>query len=240
MRGYTFAMSLLLVLVASAGAAPTAQNSSDLAARDKAWEAAFNAGDLAKVASSYTDDARLLPPNAPIAQGKAAIQAEFGQMSAAGLRITLNPIEAMVAGDLGYSVGAYEITDAGASVIDRGKYMEILRNVGGEWKVSNDTWNSDMPMAASGNMVIVHKVKDDARWFAAWDKEHGRREVFAQHGAPSVTIFASPDHPNVHALLIDVTDMGAFQAWITSPEAAVAKAEDGVLDEGFTVFTPRK
>ena len=66
------------------------------------------------------------------------------------------------------------------------------------------------------------------------------REVFAQHGAPSVTIFASPDHPNVHALLIDVTDMGAFQAWITSPEAAVAKAEDGVLDEGFTVFTPRK
>ena len=71
-------------------------------------------------------------------------------------------------------------------------------------------------------------------------KEELRRRRFAQPGAPPVTIFASPDHPNVHALLIDVTDMGAFQAWITSPEAAVAKAEDGVLDEGFTVFTPRK
>jgi hypothetical protein len=97
-----------------------------------------------------------------------------------------------------------------------------------------------MPVAADGptKVIVAHRVKDSAHWLAAWQAEPGRRELFAQHGAPAVTIFASPDHPNHHALLVDVADMAAFQAWATSPESAAAKAEDGVLDEGFTIYTP--
>jgi len=99
-----------------------------------------------------------------------------------------------------------------------------------------------MPAVPAGGdrLIIVSKVKDDATWQAAWEKEHGRRELFAQHGVPSVTIFESVENPNSRALLVDVADMNAFRAWIASPEAAAAKAEDGVLDEGFMVFTPRK
>ena len=161
---------------------------------------------------------------------------------AGGLKGTLNPIESMAVGDMGHSVGSYELRDAKGAIVDRGKYIEILRKIGAEWKITNDTWNSDMPVAAAGGakVIIVSKVKDDAHWYAAWEGEHGRRELFAKHGAPSVTIFASPGNPNHNALLVDVADMGAFTAWATSPSAAAAKAEDGVLDEGFMIFTPRK
>jgi ketosteroid isomerase-like protein len=241
MRGIIFA-ALSLVVAASACAPPSARNSPELTARDKTWEEAFNAGDLEKLASIYTDDARVLGPNAEMSRGKVGVEAAFRGMIATGFKGSLKPSETMVAGDIGYSIGAYEARDAKGAVVDRGKYMETFRNVGGEWKISNDAWNSDMPAATAGpaKVIIVHKVKDDARWLAAWEGEHSRREMFAQHGAPSVTIFASGDHPNYHALLVDVADMDAFTAWLKSPDVAAAKAEDGVIDEGLTMFTPRK
>jgi uncharacterized protein (TIGR02246 family) len=237
-----FALVFSLVAAAGTGAATTAQNNADIAAQDKAWEKAFNAGDPVQLASLYTEDARLLAPNTVMARGQAAIRPALDQMVATGLKVTLNSIEAMAAGDLGYSVGVYEFRDASGAVVDRGKYIGVMRNVDGQWKLTNDTWNSDMPAAGTGlaQMIIVHKVKDDAHWLAAWDGEHGRRELFAQHGAPSVTIFGCDDLPNQHALLVEVADMDAFHAWATSPAVAAAKAEDGVIDEGFMIFTPRK
>jgi len=236
MRGLTFAALSLAVAVSAC--APAAQNSPDIAAMDQAWEAALNAGDIASLVALYTDDARVLPPNAEMSQGKAAVEAAFNEMIAAGLQATLTPVETTEAGDIGYSVGTYELKDANGVAVDCGKYVEIFRNVGGEWKISNDTWNSDMPAAGGAKMIIAHKVKDDALWLAAWEGEHGRREMFAQNGAPSVTIFSSPDNRNHHALLVDVADMDAFTAWASSPEATAAKAEDGVLDKGFMIFTP--
>ncbi len=237
MRGLTFA-TLSLVVAVSGCATPAARNSPDLAAMDEAWEAALNAGDIAKLVALYTDDARVLPPNAEMSQGKAAVEATFNEMIAAGLQGSLTSVEAMEAGDIGYSVGTYELKDANGVAVDSGKYVEAFRNVGGEWKISNDIWNSDIPATGGAKMIIAHKVKDAAHWLAAWEGEHGRREVFAQNGAPSVTIFSSPDNRNHHALLVDVADMDAFTAWASSPEAAAAKAEDGVLDKGFMIFTP--
>ena len=238
MRGLTLAV-LPLVVAVSACAPSAARNSPELSARDEAWEEAFNAGDAAKVAASYTDDARLLAPNATMSQGKAAVEAAFGEMISTGLKGSLSSIEAMVSGDIGYSVGTYELKDAGGASVDSGKYVETFRNVGGVWKISNDIWNSDRPAGGTGTkMIIAHWVKDDALWRKAWEGEHGRRELFAQHGAPGVTIFASPDDPKHHALLVDVADMDAFTAWIGSDASAAAKKEDGVLDKGLTIFTP--
>jgi len=232
-------VAVLPLAVAVCACAPSAaRNSPELSARDEAFEEAFNAGDAATVAAIYTDDARILAPNAEMSQGRAAAEAAFAQMIAAGLRLSLDSVDAMVAGDLGYSVGTYELKDAGGASVDSGKYVETFRNIGGEWQISNDIWNSDRPASSGGTKLIIsHKVKDDPRWLAAWQGEHGRREAFAQHGAPSVTIFASADHPKLHALLIDVTDMDAFTAWMASPEAATAKKEDGVIDDDLVTFT---
>ncbi|HET6362899.1 MAG TPA: DUF4440 domain-containing protein [Gemmatimonadota bacterium] len=46
-------------------------------AKDQAFAAAMVAGDVATVASQYTDDAILLPPGSPRVEGAAAIQETF-------------------------------------------------------------------------------------------------------------------------------------------------------------------
>jgi ketosteroid isomerase-like protein len=239
MRSVALLMIGVFTGVFSACAPPKAQNSPEIAAVDKAWEEAFNGGDAAKLASFYLDDARLLPPNAPMAQGRAAIEKAFQDMfGAGGIKGTLNGLETIASGDVGYSVGTYEMTDAQGAVLDRGKYIGVLRKVGNDWKFSNDTWNSDMPAAAgdSEKMIVVFKTKDDNRWKAAWT-ENKRAELFAQHGAPSVTHFSGPG-PGQHALLVTVADKNAFSTWATSPEGSASKAEDGVLDEGFMILSP--
>ncbi len=115
----------------------------------------------------------------------------------------------------------------------------MFRKVAGEWKYANDTWNSDMPAAVadSGKLVILFKVKDYDKWQAAWT-EHGRAAMFAQHGAPAVTMLSSDGNPPQHALLVTVTDKNAFTTWATSPEGIAAKNEDGVLDDGFALLAP--
>ena len=239
MKSFALLLTGLLAWVCSACAPPKAQNSPEIAAVDKAWAEAFNAGDVAKLTSYYTDDARLLPPNAPMAQGKAAIEKAFQDMlGPGGVKGTLSGLETTAAGDIGYSVGTYEFKDAQDAVVDRGKFIGVFRKVGNEWKYSNDTWNSDMPAAAgdSGKMIVVFKTKDHERWKSAWT-ENKRAEMFAQHGAPSVTLFSGPG-PDQHALLVTVSDKNAFTTFATSPEGSAAKAEDGVLDEGFMVLSP--
>jgi len=231
-------MGVLLVAVAAC-APPKAQNSAELEAVDRAWAEAFNAADAAKLASLYTDDARLLPPNGPLVQGKAAIEKTFHDMlGSGGVKGTLHGLETMAAGDIGYSTGTYEMTDAQGSVLERGKYIGVFRKVGNEWKYSNDTWNSDTPLPAgdSGKMIVVFKTKDIEKWKASW-AEHKRAELFAQHGAPSTTLFTGPG-PNQNALLVTVADKDAFSTWAGSPEATASKAEDGVLDDGFMVLSP--
>jgi ketosteroid isomerase-like protein len=240
MRSLAF-LALLLLLAATA-CTPRARSSSDLEARDTAWAKAFNAGDLDALTAIYSEDARLLAPNAAMSQGRTAIHAALAEMTSAGLKGTLKTIEATASGDIGYNIGTYEMRDPKGTVVDRGKFAETFRRVGGQWQITNDTWNSDTPVnaAAAEQMIIVHEVKDDARWFDAWNATHGRRENFARHGAPRVTIFSSPDRPKYHALLVDIADMDAFRAWSGSPEVAAARAEDGVVDEGFTMFTPQR
>jgi ketosteroid isomerase-like protein len=239
MRPVAFLLMGVLVVAVAACAPPKGQNSPEIEAVDKAWADAFNAGDATKLASFYTGDARLLPPNAPLAQGTAAIEKTFHDMlGAGGIKGTLHGLETTAAGDVGYSVGTYELTDPQGKMVDRGKYIGVFRKVGNEWKYSNDTWNSDMPAAPgdSGKMIVVFKTKDYEKWKASW-AEHKRAELFAQHGAPSVTMFSGTG-PDQHALLVTVADKDAFSTWSVSPEANAGKTEDGVLDDGFMVLSP--
>jgi len=225
---------LFLVAVLSACAPTGSQPSSELAATTDIWTAALNAGDVEAVAALYAEDARLLPPNAAMTQGREAVRQEFGAMVAAGLKGELATLEAVVAGDIGYKVGTYTVMGPDGSVIDRGKFIEVWQQVGGDWQIINDIWNSDMPVP---NLLVTHNVEDAERWLAAWRGPNSRHGLFAQNGAPSVRVFQSAQDPNLTGLLIGVTDMDAFQAMLESPEGAAAKAADGVVDASMRVFT---
>jgi ketosteroid isomerase-like protein len=232
---------LALLMFFAACAQQGAQPSPTIEAFAGQWETALNTGDVEGIVALYTDDCRIMPPNRPLVTGREAARAEFGSMIDAGFTGKLHTIEAFSAADLGYRVGTYELNAPGGEVIDRGKYIEVWRNVGGAWKIADDIWNSDMPAAGSGaTMIVTHEVEDFDHWLAAWQGEHSRHEMFAEHGVPGTRLFQSVDDPNTIAVLMDVTDMDAMQAFLSSPEGATAKAEDGVKDSTMKAYAEIK
>jgi uncharacterized protein (TIGR02246 family) len=226
--------TLLIVLAAGACYPSGSQESSELAAFSAVFANALNDGDIEALAQMYTEDARLMPPNSEMMMGRDAVRMMFGGMYEAGVRVELETVEAMVSGDMGYRVGTYRLTGPDGSFVDKGKYIEIRKNVGGEWLITNDTWNSDLP---EPNMLITHEVADADVWLAAWLGPDSRKTMFGDNGAPSVRVFQNLDDPNLTALLVGVTDMDAFVAMLESPEGMAAKAADGVMDPTMRVFT---
>ncbi|MFQ5927047.1 MAG: YybH family protein [Terriglobia bacterium] len=117
---------------------------------DSKWSKATGAKDIEGFLSFLADDASLLPPNAPIATGKEAIREwGSGMMTNPGFAVSWQPtqVEVSRAGDLGYTLGTYELTlnDAeGNPVTERGKYVTVWKKQGdGSWKVVADIFNAD-------------------------------------------------------------------------------------------------
>jgi uncharacterized protein (TIGR02246 family) len=122
---------------------------------DAQWSAAAGAKDLDKTVSYYSDDAIVMPPNAPPATTKEAIRSAWKEMlttPGAGISWKASKVEVAKSGDLAYVSGTYEemMTDAsGKPVKDHGKYVEIFKKqADGTWKVIVDIWNSDLPASA--------------------------------------------------------------------------------------------
>jgi len=233
-RTHVTALSLSVMLALGACYPAGSQESAELAATTNVWTEAFNAGDLDALMGIYAEDARILPPQAAMLQGRDAIRPVFSGMIDAGLKLELGTVEAVVAADVGHKVGTFTMFGPDGSVIDQGKFIEVWKQVGGDWMIANDIFNSDMP---APSMMITHEVADADRWLAAWQGPDSRRQMFAQNGAPSVRVFQSLQDPSLVGLMIGVADMDALQALLESPEGAAAKAEDGVADATLRVFT---
>lgn len=123
---------------------------------DAQWSAAAGAKDLEKTISFYSQDALVLPTNAPAATTKDAIRNTWKDLLASpGLAISwkTTKVEVAKSGEFAYTTGTYELTmnDASGNPInDRGKYVEVWKKqTGGTWKVVADIWNSDLPLSAS-------------------------------------------------------------------------------------------
>lgn len=117
-----------------------------IAEASEAWQAGWNAGDAAAIASLYAPDARLMAPGAEPVEGREAIEAAFGEhlAEAAGGQTTLETVDLVSEGDLTVEVGSYASTAADGSHVDHGKYIAVWKNVDGEWKIIHDIWNSSM------------------------------------------------------------------------------------------------
>jgi uncharacterized protein (TIGR02246 family) len=112
----------------------------------KEFMAAFNAQDAAKIASFYAEDAVLMPPDAPPAKGRAAIEAHFKkdfQQGASNLQ--LRPMESMTTGSQAFEAGTSTVTikTGTTTMTDKGKYLTTFKRVGSDWKISYDIFNSD-------------------------------------------------------------------------------------------------
>jgi uncharacterized protein (TIGR02246 family) len=234
----------LLVMITACTQAPQSVDPSVITSRSEAWEAAFNAKDLDALAEIYTSDARILPPNSESQSGRDAVRTEFSAMIDAGLSIKLATVEATVSGDTGYRFGTYAL-EAGGETADVGKYIETWQlGDDGQWRISNDIWNSDRPAAAAetprAHVMISHEVDDAEKWMDAWRGENSRHMLFKANGAAHVHTFRSADDPNLTGLVISVNDMDALNAMLGSDEGMAAAAEDGVRRDTLMVLTEAK
>jgi uncharacterized protein (TIGR02246 family) len=144
----TVIVAVIALLVLAAGAAPKQDARAAVDAAGKAFSAAVAAGDTAKIAALYTEDAQAFPPNSTRADGRAAIQKMWADFLATGVKkIDLKTLEVEQSGDYAYEVGTYSISGEADKHLDHGKYVVVWKRVGGQWKLFRDIWNSDMAAA---------------------------------------------------------------------------------------------
>ena len=117
------------------------------------WLQLVKAKDAAGIAELYAEDGAVMPPNAPIGKGRAAIQQTWASMMRTpGFGLTFAPEQIVVSssGDMALDRGTYSLSIArdGTTQTDTGKYVVVWRKIGREWRAAADILNSDLP--ASG------------------------------------------------------------------------------------------
>lgn len=130
---------------------------------NQAWMEAVKKQDASGVAGLYTEDAFILPPNAPAMQGREGIKGFFSAAMNAGIK-DIRLVTEQVDGDQETAIerGAYEMRADGDKVVDQGKYLVHWKNINGKWMFQNDIFNSNMPSSNAslqkGNLIGVHVV----------------------------------------------------------------------------------
>ena len=114
------------------------------------WSRAAGAKELDRCLSFYTEDASVLPFNAPIAEGKTQIRHVWSMlMSNPGYSLRFGPtkIEVAQSGELAFEIGTFDLTlanDDGKSNAMQGKYVVVWKKQSnGMWKAAADIFNTD-------------------------------------------------------------------------------------------------
>jgi uncharacterized protein (TIGR02246 family) len=116
-------------------------------AGNRKFEAAVAKGDAAAIAKLYAEDAEILPPDAPPAKGREAIQKEFSGLVGAFKKITLKTQEVHGTGNLAVEVGSWKLEDASGKGPE-GKYMVVWKKNGSTWQLYRDMWSGNAPPPA--------------------------------------------------------------------------------------------
>ena len=111
---------------------------------------AVRRGDGAGIAALYTEDAKLLPPNSEMIQGREGIKAFWGGGLQMGIKdAILTTIEVLGTGDIVCEIGKYDLTikpGGHEAIKDNGKYLVLWKkSMGGTWKLHVDIWNTNQP-----------------------------------------------------------------------------------------------
>lgn len=121
-----------------------------------AFHQALGTNDTATFLSYVADDVRMMPPGEAAVVGKDAVRAWYAafltQYRTSSL--TLSEREVFVGTGWATELGKYEWglapTGGGATVVDRGHYMQVwLRQPNGQWRFAREIWNSAVPAPAT-------------------------------------------------------------------------------------------
>ena len=92
----------------------------------------------------------MLPPDAEIVDGRAAIQEFFARENPPGSAgIEVATIETRVFGDHAYRQGSFRFQDSADGAAAAGKFIELWKKVDGEWLIHRDIWSANAPPPAA-------------------------------------------------------------------------------------------
>jgi ketosteroid isomerase-like protein len=116
------------------------------------WMQACNTKHLDDLVDLYTPDALVLRPNLAPVRGTAAIREFFFTALDSGLgEVEFEPLRTELLGEVAFEAGRCKMlvpVSMGKRREERGKYLVVLiRQPGGEWKMSADSWSSDLSLA---------------------------------------------------------------------------------------------
>lgn len=144
-------VALALFVAACGGAQERKFEKSDndaIRQRTEGFVAAFNAKDPAKAAEFFAGTATFMPPNEATVHGRDSIELFYKTMFEAGAAdLQMEPKDVGGVWPLAYANGNFSMTSkkAGQDVKERGKYLLVMRNTGGQWRCEYCAWNSDLP-----------------------------------------------------------------------------------------------
>jgi ketosteroid isomerase-like protein len=118
----------------------------DIEAGERAWLAAFNGGDASGVAALYAQNARLMPPNAEILDGRGAIEPFIKGFVQTGAKLSFELLTVHETPAMCVAIGRY-ILDIPGAPQDRGKYVEVWTSQPEGWRIVDDMFNSSLPTA---------------------------------------------------------------------------------------------
>lgn len=152
-RSKTIFRLLAAAVCSAALSALAADDAGRIRAGTASWMKSFNSGNAGAVVALYSDDAVVMPPNAPLARGVAAIKEAIAKeivgMKKGGFTLAPGTLdEVNVAGDMAWHAGTYVVKDKGGKTVDAGKFLEVWERKSGKWRMVRDMWNSDGAPAA--------------------------------------------------------------------------------------------
>ena len=118
-------------------------------AMDREFSANLEAGDIVKLVDSfYAEDARVLPPNQPAVEGRAAIIELWKAFLGGGVKtLKLDTDYIELSGNIAYGQGRYSLhmePPGGPPLDQQGKYLVVYRrDRSGAWKAAADMFSSN-------------------------------------------------------------------------------------------------
>jgi uncharacterized protein (TIGR02246 family) len=106
-----------------------------------------------KLVALYTDDAAMMTPGSPAANGKDAIRKgwkEFTADPAMSLKFKASRVEVAKSGDMGFAQGSYTLVITKPAtkkpMNDKGSYVTVyMKQADGGWKAVSDIATSELP-----------------------------------------------------------------------------------------------
>jgi uncharacterized protein (TIGR02246 family) len=113
---------------------------------------ALGEGDLDRLMAVYADDVISLPPGQPALVGNGAVRAMWeASLAEYDIQVIVNIEEVHVTAEWAFERGTFEMQltpkSGGPTVTDIGKYLDVLKQVDGQWQYWRVSWNSSQSPA---------------------------------------------------------------------------------------------